>query len=584
MRSPAADRRRRHTILTIASTLVLAAACTSPEPGPAPADLILRGGRIVTVEDAVPEAEAVAMRSGRIVFVGPAAEVDRYVGPVTSVVDLAGRLAVPGLIDGHAHLMGIGEARLQLDLLDTRSYEELLDRVGRAVAAAQPGQWIVGRGWHQSKWYPAPAPMVRGFQTHEALSAISPDNPVYLRHASGHAGFANARAMQLAGVTAATPDPEGGEIIRGADGRPTGIFVERPAFRILADAYDASRAGMTDEQLRAERRQVLRLAAEEVLSKGITTFHDAGVGPAYLAVYREAIDEGELKLRVWAMISDTVQNLEEVLAAERVIGYGGNRLTVRAIKSYADGALGSRGAWLLEEYEDDRGNTGHNTVPLETIREAARLALEHGYQLCTHAIGDRANREILDLYETALAAAPDAAEDARFRIEHAQILHPDDVSRFAELGVVAAMQGVHAISDGPWTPERLGVDRTRERAYQFRALLDADATVINGTDAPIEDVDPLVSFYGAVAGRMNDGEVLNPAQRMTRMEGLRSYTIGPAFAGHEEHLKGSIAVGKLADITVLSDDILTVAEDRILDTRVEMTVVGGEIVYRADGF
>ncbi|MCK5447122.1 MAG: amidohydrolase, partial [Gemmatimonadetes bacterium] len=553
--------------------LVPAWGCSQPPAEQQQADLVLRSGRVVTVDEALPEAQAVAVRGDRIVFIGSDVDVEAYVGDGTSVVDLDGRLAIPGFIEGHAHLMGLGQSRLQLDLMETKSYRDLIDMVAGAIASAEPGDWIVGRGWHQSKWDPPPDPDVRGFQTHDALSAISPDNPVLLRHASGHASFANAKAMELAGVTIATPDPVGGEIIRDAAGKPTGIFVET-ASGLVSVAYAASREGMTEQEIHAESRRALRLAAEESLSKGITTFHDAGVGTATLALYREAIDEGDLKLRVWAMVSATVPNLAEVLPAERVVGYGGDRLTVRAVKAYSDGALGSRGAWMLDPYEDDPGNSGHNTVPLEDIAAVTRLALEHDYQVCTHAIGDRANREVLDVYEAAFAAAPEAATDIRFRIEHAQILHPDDLPRFAELGVIAAMQGIHAISDGPWTPDRIGDVRTRERAFQFRDMFDSGATVMNGTDAPVEDVNPIPSYYGTVVGRMINGEILNPDELMTRMEGLEAYTINAAYGAHEEDIKGSITVGKLADIVVLSHDILMVPEDEILNTRVDLTIVG----------
>jgi predicted amidohydrolase YtcJ len=547
-----------------------------------PADLVLRSGRVVTVDEAFPEAEAVATRGDRIVFVGSDAEIEAYTGPDTDVIDLAGRLAIPGFIEGHGHLMGLGRARLQLDLKSTASYEDLIDLVAAAAAEAQPGEWIVGRGWHQSKWDPAPEPAVRGFQTHGGLSEVSPDNPVLLRHASGHASFANARAMELAEVTGVTPDPPGGEIIRDEDGEPTGIFLETAAGLVSA-AYAASRESMTPGERHAESRRALHLAAEESLSKGVTSFQDAGVGPETLALYREAIDEGDLDLRVWAMVSATLPNLAEVLPAERVVGYGEHRLTVRAIKAYSDGALGSRGAWLLDPYEDDPSSSGHNTVPLETIASVARLALDNDLQVCTHAIGDRANREVLDLYEAAFAEVPAATADLRFRIEHAQILHPDDVPRFEELGIVAAMQGIHAISDGPWTPDRLGDARTLERAYQFRNLIDSGATVMNGTDTPVEDVNPIPSFYGSVIGRMNNGQVLNPDQLMTRMEGLRAYTINAAYGAHEEDIKGSITPGKLADIVVLSRDILEVPEEEILGARVDVTVVGGEVVHTREG-
>ncbi len=574
--------RSRALPIAISALLLVPAWGCSQQPAEQPADLVLRSGRVVTVDESLPEAQAVAIRGDRIVFIGSDADVEAYVGDGTSVMDLDGRLMIPGFIEAHAHLMGLGQSRLQLDLMETKSYRDLIDMVAEAIASAEPGDWIVGRGWHQSKWNPPPDPDVRGFQTHDALSAISPDNPVLLRHASGHASFANAKAMELAGVTGATPDPDGGEIIRDAAGNPTGIFVET-ASGLVSVAYAASREGMTEQEIHAESRRALRLAAEESLSKGITTFHDAGVGTATLALYREAIDEGDLKLRVWAMVSATVPNLAEVLQAERVVGYGGDRLTVRAVKAYSDGALGSRGAWMLDPYEDDPGNSGHNTVPLEDIAAVTRLALEHDYQVCTHAIGDRANREVLDVYEAAFAAAPEAAADIRFRIEHAQILHPDDLPRFAELGVIAAMQGIHAISDGPWTPDRIGDVRTRERAFQFRDMIDSGATVMNGTDAPVEDVNPIPSYYGTVVGRMINGETLNPDELMTRMEGLEAYTINAAYGAHEEDIKGSITVGKLADIVVLSHDILMVPEHEILDTRVDLTIVGGEIVYTRGG-
>jgi len=576
---------RRSSLLSLAAgaTLVLtASACTTADDAQVTADLVLRGGRVVTVDEALPEAQAVAIRGDRIMFVGSDSEAEAYTGRETEVIDLAGRLAIPGFIEGHGHLMGLGQSRLQLDLMATASYQDLIDLVAEAVADAQPGEWIVGRGWHQSKWDPAPDPAVRGFQTHQALSEISPENPVLLRHASGHASFANALAMELAGVTADTPDPAGGEIIRDEAGQPTGIFVET-ASGLVSAAYSASRDNMTTEDLEAESMRALLLAQEEAFSKGVTSFQDAGVGVGTLEMYRRAIDDGDLKLRVWAMVSASVPNLAEVLPAVRVVGHGEDRLTVRAIKAYSDGALGSRGAWLLDPYDDDPGNTGHNTVPLEEIEAVARLALQHEYQLCTHAIGDRANQAVLDIYATAFAGMPDAAKDARFRIEHSQILDPLDVPRFADLGVVAAMQGIHAISDGPWTPERLGEQRTLDRAFQFRDLIDAGVTVMNGTDTPVEDVNPIPSYYGTVVGRMNNGEVLNPDQLMTRMEGLEAYTINAAYGAYEEFSKGSITPGKLADIVVLSQDILEIPEEQILDTRVDVTVVGGEVVYTREG-
>jgi predicted amidohydrolase YtcJ len=537
---------------------------------------------VVTVDDALPGAEAIAVVGDRILFVGTDEEAETYRGPDTEVIDLEGRLTIPGFIEGHAHFMSLGYSRLRLDLMGTTSYEELIDMVATAAAESEPGEWIVGRGWHQSKWDPVADPAVRGFPIHDALSAVSPDNPVLLGHASGHAVLANAKAMELAGVTALTEEPKGGEILRDADGNPTGVFIEDPAEKLVQDAFFEARAAMPDERLYNEERRALRLAVAEALSKGISTFHDAGVGPDTVRLYMDALEDGDLRLRLWVMLSMETENLEDLLPELRAVGMGDNRLTVRAIKAYVDGALGSRGAWLLDPYSDDPERAGLNTVPLNDIREVVELALEHGYQVCTHAIGDRANREILDIYATAFARHPQAARDARYRIEHAQILHPNDAVRFSELGVIAAMQGIHAVSDGPWTPDRLGPERTAERAYQFRRLIDTGATVMNGTDAPVEDVNPIPSFHGAVTGMMSTGEVFNEHQLMTREEALRSYTINAAYGAHEEEIKGSLTTGKLADIVVLSHDILSVPDDEILDTRVLMTIVGGEVVYRAD--
>ena len=402
-----------------------------------------------------------------------------------------------------------------------------------------------------------------------------------LDHASGHAILANALAMELAGVGPDTPSPEGGEILRLPDGRPSGVFVEN-AEELISDTYVAWLEAMPEEQQLARNRQIIRLADRESLRFGITTFQDAGVSPEDIDAYRAAISDGDVNVRLWVMLSEGYAT-PGTLDAVRVVDDLDNRLTVRAIKAYSDGALGSRGAWLLEPYSDEPGSSGHNTVPMERIRKVADLALAHGFQLCTHAIGDRANREVLDVYEAAFAANPAAAVDSRFRIEHAQILHPEDVRRFAPLGVIAAMQGIHSISDGPWTPERIGSERTSVRAFPFRDLLDLGVVVMNGTDAPVESVDPIASFYGATTGRTVDGEVFNPRHLMTREEALRSYTNAAAYGAHDEANRGSIETGKLADVTVLSRDILSVPEEAILGTHAVYTIIGGKVVWNAEG-
>lgn len=556
--------------MAAAAALMAAMAC-GPD-GQNAADLVLTNGKIVSVDASDSQYEGLAAVDGRIVALGSSAEMDAFIGPETEVIDLEGRLAVPGLIEGHAHYMRLGQVQLELKLADAASWDEVVQMVADAVAEAEPGQMIVGGGWHQEKWTPRPEPNVDGMPFHDALSAVSPNNPVILSHASGHATFANARAMEIAGIGSDTPDPPGGEIVRGPDGRPTGAFRET-ASGLLAPA----RAGATPP----EPRTVALLAQEEAFANGITSFHDAGAPFESVDLWRDMIDAGDLKIRIYSMIRASPERLEENLADYRVVGYGDDRLTVRAIKVSIDGALGSHGAWLLQPYDDLPTSAGLNTTPLADVRRTAELAVEYGYQYNVHAIGDRGNRETLDIFEEAYRSA--GADDMRWRIEHAQHLHPDDIPRFAEIGVIASMQGVHATSDAPWIEPKLGMQRAEEGAYVWRALMESGATIMNGTDAPVEDVSPIASYYSSVSRMPNTGEVFFPAQRMTRMEALRSYTINAAWGAFEEDIKGSLEIGKLADVTVLSDDILTIEEAAIPDTEVVYTIVGGEVVYRGAG-
>ncbi len=504
-----------------------------------------------------------------------------YAGEGTRILDLEGKRAIPGFIDGHAHFTGIGYAQQVLDLLHVRSWDEVIAMVEEAVERAEPGEWILGRGWHQEKWDRVPADNVAGFPVHTALSAVSPDNPVSLRHASGHACFFNAKAMELAGVTAATPDPPGGEVLHLPKGEPSGVFIET-AMALVGAAHQRELDQRSEEERREAVRRSLRLADAECLSKGITSFQDAGTPFQDIEVMREMVEAGELGTRLWVMVRDSNEALREKLAATEVVGAGDNHLTVRAVKRTLDGALGSRGAWLHEPYSDLPSTRGLNTASIESVEETARIAAAHRMQLCVHAIGDRANTEVLDLIERVLADHPGLATDHRWRIEHAQHLRLEDIPRFAELGVVASMQGVHCTSDAPFVETRLGEVRAREGAYVWRSLLEAGALVTNGTDAPVEDVDPLPSFHATVTRRLANGEQFYPDQRLTRVEALRTYTLDCAKAAFEEHLKGSLTPGKLADVTVLSKDILTVPEQEILDARVELTIVGGELLYVAD--
>lgn len=564
--------------LPVLFLLMVSAAACSRSPAVEPASLVLRNGRIVTVDQARPEAQAMAVRGDTIVAVGTNEEVQPYIGQDTEVIDLAGQLAIPGFIEGHGHFTGVGQARMNLNLTKVKSWDEVVAMVAEAAKRARPGEWILGRGWHQEKWDKAPEPNVEGFPTHESVSRVSPDNPVLLTHASGHATFANAKAMELAGVTRATPNPPGGEILKDRRGNPIGIFRET-ASGLVRKALAADRAKMTPAEVEAELRKQIALASEEALSKGVTSFQDAGSPFETIDVFKKVVDEGQLRLRLWVMIRAANEELAQKLAAYRLINYGDRRLTVRAIKLTLDGALGSRGAWLLEPYADLPGSTGLNTVPVEVARETARLAMQHGFQFCVHAIGDRANRETLDIFEEAFKANPDK-KGLRWRIEHAQHLSAADIPRFGQLGVIASMQGIHCTSDAPYVIQRLGEKRAEEGAYVWQKLMKSGAIVSNGTDAPVEDVDPIASYYASVTRRLDDGRRFYPEQAMSRMEALKSYTWNAAYAAFEEDIKGSLAPGKLADVTVLSKDILTVPEDEIRSARVVYTIVGGRVMYR----
>ena len=534
-----------------------------------PVDVVLHNGKIITVDELHPEVQALGIRGDQIVVVGTNEEVDAYIGETTEVIDLEGQLAVPGFIESHGHFLGVGNAQMQLSLMDVQNWEEIVAMVAAAVEEAQPGQLIRGRGWHQEKWNPLPERNVEGFPLHDQLSEVSPDNPVLLTHASGHATFANARAMEMSGITSATPDPDGGEILRDARGNPIGVFRET-ASRLLRGA--SADATPPDPRRQAE------LAVQEALAKGITSFQDAGSSFETVELLKNMVDDGSLGIRLWVMLRES----NEALAARgkdyRMIGYGDNRLTVRAIKRSIDGALGSRGAWLLEPYSDSPESTGLNTTTPESISETAAWAIDNDFQLCVHAIGDRANRETLDLYQRTFEANPDKT-DLRWRDEHTQHLHPDDIPRFAELGVIAAMQGVHCTSDGPYVVARLGEQRAAEGAYVWKSLIETGAVVANGTDAPVEDVSPIASYYATVSRRLADGSVFFPEQRLSRLEALKTYTINAAFAAFEEDIKGSLTVGKLADITVLSKDVMTIPEDEISSTEVAHTIVGGRVMY-----
>ncbi|HEY6325920.1 MAG TPA: amidohydrolase [Candidatus Cybelea sp.] len=521
---------------------------------PGPADLIVVGAAVHTLEgDAA--AEAVAIRGDRFVFVGSADEAMALHGPATEVLDAAGATLLPGLIDAHLHLTSLGFDLQRARLECLNSYEELVASVA-AFARGSTDAWILGGGWDQNRW-PGKA-----FPTHAALTAAIPDRPVALSRVDRHAVLVNARAMAVAGIDRSTPEPAGGRILRDAYGDPTGVFVDAAAALIHAKIPRPAH----DELVRATRA-----AIRECNRWGVTAVAEPGIDDAALAAHEELIERGEYTIRNHAMLADDAELLAAHLRRGMVDGAYGGRLWVRAIKMYADGALGSRGAALLAPYSDDPATSGFILTPQAHIEGVTQRGLRAGFQVCTHAIGDRANRMVLDAYESALRSAP--AGDLRLRIEHAQVLDPQDVPRFARLGVIASVQSAQHASDLAWTTARLGAERL-PRAYAWRSLLDSGATVANGTDAPVEPVSPSRTFHAAISRA--DGRC------MTRREALASMTIWAARANFQDGVVGSIALGKYADFVILDRDWMSVPPEEILPTKVLATYFGGRRVYAAE--
>lgn len=568
----------------LALVVLLATACAFDAPASGPADLVLINGVVHTVDEAQPRAEALAVVGASIAAVGTDEEIRRWIGEDTRVIDLDGRLALPGLIEGHGHYMSLGESLVQLDLRDAEDWNEIVAAVDRAVDETPAGAWIVGRGWHQDKWRTPPAPAVEGLPVHDALSAVSPDHPVLLRHTSGHGVFVNAVAMRAAGIDASSPDPDGGEIVRDARGRAIGMLRETAA-NLVEAVYQESQAERSADAVRAERRRHAIAAGEHALSYGITSFQDMGAKWEDLDLFLALAEEGALPVRVYASIEEPAEELAEPgrLERYRTIGTGGGMLTIRAIgEKVLDGALGTHGGWLLEPYADLPRSTGLNVTPLIDIERSAELALEHGYQMAIQGIGDRAVRELLDLYAAEWAEVGTRGDTLRWRIEHAQVIHPADIPRFAELGVIPAVQGLFACSDGIWVEERLGEERTRERGYLFRTLMESGAVVTNGTDPPVEPIDPLDSMHCSVTRELRDGSLFYPEETMTMEEAIRTYTYNNAYAAFEEDVKGTLTPGKLADITVLSRNVLELPPDSLRATHADYTVLGGAVVYARD--
>ena len=521
------------------------------------ADLIVTNANIYTVDPAMLRASALAVKDGRLLAVSD--DVSEHRGPGTRVIDAHGAAITPGFIDSHAHVAGLGRSLRVLDLGDAASLEDVLAKVREAAARTPKGSWIEGRGWDQTRW---PG---RRFPDADQLSSAAPEHPVYLTRVDGHAAWVNRKALELAGITAETPDPEGGKIHRDSGGRPTGILIDRAQSLV---------ARLVPEPTPAQVREDLARAAARCARLGITTVHDAGVGAVELEAYRALIAGGRLPVRIYAMIGGAGELWREYLKRGVEIG---DRLTVRSIKLMADGALGSRGAALLEPYSDDPGNSGLMILSKEEIERVARQAVVHGFQVNTHAIGDRANRIVLQAYGAALGGP----NGRRFRIEHAQVVAPEDFELFRRYSVIPSMQATHATSDMRWAEDRLGPERVRG-AYAWRRFLELGRPVANGSDFPVEDPNPLWGFYAAVTRQNHSGRPVGgwmPEHRMTREEALKSWTLDGAYAEFAENRKGSITPGKLADFVIWSKDIMKIPAEEILRARALLTVVGGEIVY-----
>ena len=553
--------------------LSFATALAAQQP---PAELVVTDATIYTADPGRPKAHAMAIRDGRIAFVGSERGAQALSGPRTLRLSLDGKTVIPGMIDAHGHLVGLGLSLQTIDLVGTRSYQEIVDLVRERANSVPRGEWIRGRGWDQNDWADT------RFPTHDALSQAVPDHPVYLTRIDGHAALVNARAMDLAQVTSNTPDPPGGRFIRDETGHPTGVLVDR-AQRVVSRVVPSASP--------RELHEATLAAITELNSWGLTGIHDAGVSPSIIegvspglvGIYEELAREGRYNIRNYVMVRAGDEGLERYFRRGPQIGLYDGRLWIRAIKITADGALGSRGAALLEPYADDPGNTGLITTPYERIRDVAVRALRNGFQLNVHAIGDRGNRVVLDAFESALSEVP--TPDHRFRVEHAQVIHWQDIPRFAELDVIPSMQGSHQTSDMYWAIDRLGWTRA-QGAYAWRSLLNTGVIIPNGSDFPVESPNPLISFHAFVTRQDADNWPAGgwfPGQRTSREEALLSMTLWPAYAAFMENETGSLSAGKYADFVVLSQDVMTVAPERILDTQVLLTVLGGKIVYRKDG-
>ena len=554
-------------LLLIVSALFLSLAPVTQRA--APADIVFKNGNIYSPNERSSQAQAIAVKGDKIVFVGTNAAAQKYVGPKTRVVDLHGNTVLPGFTDAHQHLSGVGYREMTLNLEGTSSLQDFLAKVKARVDQAKPGEWVTGRGWIETHWQPPT------FPTRQDLDSIAPNNPVILTRADGHASVVNSAALKKAGVTKTTFNPFGGEISKDKAGEPNGM---------LLDAAQGLVRRQIPPESPTDAEKAVVLGAKRDVELGWTQVQDAGGSYADVDIFKKLYSQGAIKLRIYKAVYGPGPSAKRLLSEGPIIGEFQNRLTVRTIKVVSDGALGSRGAALLEPYSDAPETSGYLTVKAEELRPMLIDALRKGIQVETHAIGDKANRFILDEYARALQEVPAAQRkiaDPRWRVEHAQIVNPADIPRFAKLGIIPSMQPSHAIGDLYFAPARLGMARLAG-AYAWESFIKLGVVVPGGSDAPVERGEPMIEFYAAVARKAQNGfsgEGWHPEEAVTRMQALKMFTIWPAWAAFEEDLRGTIEVGKLADLTILSADIMKIPEAEILKTRCVMTVINGEIVF-----
>lgn len=555
-------RRRAVAVISIAAATLACRTTTTAER----ATLIIHNAQVYTSHAGQPTAQAVAVRGDRIVLIGTSQAALELRGPETRVVDADGGTLVPGLQDSHGHFTELGASLQVLQLRGTNSYDEIVQMVRARAATARPGEWIEGRSWDQNDW------PVKEWPHHQALTDAAPNNPVYLTRVDGHAALVNKTALDAAGVTSKTPDPPGGRVIRDDKGDPAGVLIDSAQDLVAAKIPEPSAAQLEDQIL---------LADEQARRLGLTSVHDAGTTPTVVAAYRRLIDAGQLKTRLYVMLRGPMSMLEPEFKRGPLINYANHHLSVRAIKIGADGALGSRGAALLEPYSDEPTTSGLMTTPPNEIYAQTLAAARAGFQTCIHAIGDRGNRVAMDVFERVQREVP-GARDQRMRNEHAQILDAAEIPRFAKLNVIASMQATHATSDMPWVPARIGRERMEEGAYVWKRLLATGVVLANGSDFPVEEPNPMLGFYASITRQDPKGQPPGgwmPGERMTRDEMLKSFTWNAAYASHAEKDLGSIELGKLADLVLLDKNVMTVEPREILSTQAIMTIIGGEIVY-----